>query len=124
MKVIKITIEEAKANWRSDYNTYEWNRKIDMYNRLTNAEFYLNEANDLFVVYTIDEGIRFLNEILHISSLTNNGFKLVDIKDGEIKTKLYKNANGESGLIDNTKSNRKQMAFYSKNFDTIFTNIM
>jgi hypothetical protein len=124
MKAIKITIEEAKANSRNEYNPYEWNKKIDMYNRLTDVEWYLNEANDLFVVYTIDDGIRFLNEISYVSSLTSNGFKLVEIKDGEIKAKLYTNIDGKSGVIENTKKNRELMAFYTKHFGTIYTNVL
>ena len=124
MKAIRITIEEAKANSRNEYNPYEWNKKIDMYNRLTDAEFYLNEANDLFVVYTIDDGIRFLNEISYVSSLTSNGFKLVEIRDGQIFANLYEDNNGKIGVIENTKGNRKQMAFWSKNFGTIYTNVL
>jgi hypothetical protein len=125
MKAIKITLEEAKANSRNEYNSYEWNKKIDMYNRLADVEWYLNEANDLFVVYTTEgEQIRFLNEVSYASSLTSNGFKLVEIKDGEIKAKLYTNVNGKTGVIDNTKPNREIMSLFTKNFCTIFTNLL
>lgn len=125
MKAIKITIEEAKANSRNEYNPYEWNKKIDMYSRFTDVEWYLNEANDLFVVYTTNgERIRFLNEVSYVSSLTSNGFKLVEIKDGEIKTKLYTNVDGKTGVIDNTKPNREIMTLFTKHFGTIFTNVL
>lgn len=78
-KVTKISEAEARNNNLNNYNFNVWNTKISRMTEYEDVEFYFNEEdNEMYVEYTIPEGIRLWIELTYHSMLTNGGFYRLD----------------------------------------------
>lgn len=73
MLVKRVTVDEVRNSDEKNYNEQEWNKKIDRYLTYGDTMFYRGEDR-FYVEYTIDEGIRFFNELCYSSTLSNTGF--------------------------------------------------
>jgi len=68
-----ISLEEARLHPRSEYNPFEWKRKLSLYN---DAQFYQDEK-DVYVKYKIEEGLTIFTKVEYHSVLDNGGFRIV-----------------------------------------------
>ena len=123
MKLIEVKKDEVVNSSRNEYNPKEWSKKVESYSKMNNVSFYKDHAKESFyAVYSLEDGIRFIQEICYTGCLSSNGFKIANIGyNGDFSTHLF-NINGVYGVAENTKSNRIKLAELSKNYGTIFTN--
>ena len=126
MKLKKCTPEQVKKSKIGDYNPAIWKSNVDRYLAYENPEFYsYSDGSDkrFFVVYTIKEGIRFIQQISFGGCLSNAGFKMVKIREnGDVEVIPFMFEGGRIASAKNTPANRKQFAKMTKEFGTIFTN--
>ena len=78
-KVTRISEEQARNNDLNNYNFNVWNNKINSILKFEDVEFFFNEQdNEMYVEYTISEGIRLWAELTYHSMLTSGGFYRLD----------------------------------------------
>ena len=123
MNLIAVEKNVVLASSRNEYNKNVWFNTVERYCKYDNVIFFKDEAKeDFYVVYSLEDGIRFIQEISYTSSLTSSGFKIANIGyNGQFTVHLF-SLDGNFGVADNTKSNRVKLAKLSKDFGTIFTN--
>jgi len=123
MSVKQLTIDEVLNHSKSEYNPSEWVKVVNRYEKYKDVVFLerFNSTNDypeLFAIYTIDEGIRFINEVSYGGSMVNSPFKGV-IHDDEA---IYTEKPFADGYVANNKQGREWMAKMSTEFGYIFSN--
>jgi hypothetical protein len=127
-----------------------WEQNVDRYSKYGDVQFYKVERDEtygydrFYVVYTLPEGLRLLNDFGYGGSITSNGFTrvmiddcIIDVTDLEnpIFTKLPEgvysiekmrffdmDGDGSECRIANTPEGRRWMAERSQLHGTIFTN--
>lgn len=123
-KVNFVTVDQAKDLSQKDYNPNEWNKTINLYNRFENAIFYTVPGtiykNDLYVIYTTNEGIRFRKQISYSSSLSNSLFTQCVLIDNNIHELHLKDDKGNSLGYKNDSSTRILLSNICKNNESIF----
>jgi len=78
MKLHKITEQQAIDSPRNEYNYSEWKRTVKRYTQYEDVQFFRkDESEDIYVVYTIEEGLRIFKEVNYGAVLSNTGFKCV-----------------------------------------------
>jgi hypothetical protein len=145
-----MSAEQMKNDPKSEYNPQEWYRSVDGYSKYGDVQFYKVERDEtygydrFYVVYTLHEGLRLLNEFGYGGSLTSHGFTRVTIEDTIIdfstpnepvltrlpegvysieKMGFYDiNGDGSEQRISNNPQGRRWMADRSQLDGTIFTN--
>ena len=146
-KAIRMTAEQVKNDSKREYNPQVWIDTVDSYSKYKNVEFYKVEKNDIFnydkffVVYTLEEGLRLLNQLSYGGSLTNGGFYKVFVTNFEVtynennepsvksldNNEVYINihkltfSNGEIGALDNSLKSRKFMTEQSNKWNQIWS---
>lgn len=128
MNVREITMEEAMNHPEKEYNEKVWKEIISRYaKQLQFGEVNFYERTDdcktydeLYVEYSINEGIRFFNQISYASCLSSAGFLKVNIEGEEIITEYC----FEEFLIANNREGRSWMADMSKKFGYVFSNAL
>jgi hypothetical protein len=128
MKNLKsCTSDYVSTSTRGNYNPQIWKSQVLRYLKYGNPEFYVERINDedksFYVVYTIDEGIRFIQELSFGSMLSSAGFKMARIQDnGDLVIIPFMFDGGKTGSAGNNSSNRRLFSKMSKTLGTIFTN--
>lgn len=78
MNLHKITQQQAIDSPRNEYNYSEWKKTIERYTQYKDVQFFRKDkSEDVYVVYTIEEGLRIFTEVTYHSMLHNRGFKSV-----------------------------------------------
>jgi len=123
MKLIEVKKDAVVNSSRNEYNPKEWSKRVESYCKYGNVLFYKEDSREnYYVVYSLEDGLRFIQEIGYSSALSSNGFKIASIRnDGEFCTRLF-NVGSKVGLAENTKENRKKLATMSAKYGLIFTN--
>ncbi|QLF85239.1 hypothetical protein elemo19C_phanotate45 [Flavobacterium phage vB_FspP_elemoA_1-9C] len=114
IQVKKISLQEAKDHSRSNYNSREWSKIIDLYAK-DEAEFYTNDSDKVYAVYMAD-GIRFFKELSYSMGLTSSGFQMGIRGDNTITLMRFP----DNKAIDNTPGNRKILSNNCKENQMIF----
>ena len=150
MKAIRMSAEQVKNDQRREYNPQVWEQNVDRYSKYGDVQFYKVERDEtygydrFYVIYTLPEGLRLLNEFGYGGSITSHGFTRVTIEDTiwdfstpnqPVLTRLPKgvysiekmgffdiDGDGSEHRIDNTPEARRWMAERSQLHGTIFTN--
>ncbi len=132
LTVTKMTIEQMLDNEAKSYNERIWKEKVNGYAKYPKCQFYTIPADGkiysydrFFVTYQIPEGIILFSDFGYSSSITNNNFCAVFIRENGLYFNIYTSeiiVNEKSGRIENSKEGRKFMAHQSKGFDTIWSN--
>ncbi len=134
LTVTPITVSELRNNSAREYNASEWDKKINLYDQKSkDVQIYIKPSDNVFsydrfyVKHTIEEGIVFLSQFGYSSSLTSNGFCLIEIEptetgDVNIFKSYYPREDGSAAGISNTKEGRKCMASRSRALGEIFAN--
>lgn len=127
-----MTIEQVLNNDAKTYNVTEWTKKVNRFATFEKVQFYFvakgngYDYDRFFVTYQIPEGIIIFSSFGYGSSLTNNGFCVVFIRDNEDGTSILETsevtAGGKTGRVSNTPEGRRFMVHQSKNLGTIFSN--
>lgn len=77
MIVKQVTADEVRNSDARNYNSSEWDKKIDRFLTYADTVFYKDQshegANAFYVEYTVD-GIRFFTEFDYGSIMTSGGF--------------------------------------------------
>jgi hypothetical protein len=123
MEVKELTFDEVLNHSKSKYNPSEWVKAVNRYKKQKNVVFLerFNSTNDypeLFAIYTIDEGIRLINEVSYGGSMVNSPFVRVIHEDEAICTEKP----FADGYVANNKQGREWMAKMSSEFGWIFSN--
>jgi hypothetical protein len=135
-----VTVETVKEATQKEYNQSIWNNTVDRYNKYDEVKFFKTPGTiyefNYYVIYVV-EGIRFLQEISYVSSLTSGGFAFgfftEGIKDKELLEKL-KDVEGledlgkdsitilsfTEGRVDVTKETRQFMKLETEELNTRF----
>lgn len=125
MKFKPLTTQEVLDHPKKEYNEQVWVDKINtMSAKYSDIQFYErvespNEYHELFAVYTIDEGIRLINEVSYGGSLVSSGFSKIDIVDGNV---TCESPFLEGGRVANNPKGREWMSTMSQKFGYIFSN--
>lgn len=78
MNLHKITQQQAIDSPRNEYNYSEWKKTIERYTQYKDVQFFRKDkSEDVYVVYTIEDGLRIFTEVTYHSMLHNGGFKSV-----------------------------------------------
>ena len=100
----RMTEDEVRYSKERAYNPIEWDKTINRYID-RNPQFYKIAADSLtqydryFVEYTVD-GIRFLNTLSYISTLSNSGFKMALILEGKLDAENMTYTHYENGMVE------------------------
>lgn len=130
MKFQTLTKEEVLNDEYKDYNPQEWTRIVNRYDKFTDVKYYKwckedspYDYDQMFIEYTTEEGIRFLNRLSYSFSLTNGGFArvYVSVYDGEVIIGEFEDASGKKGRLANNPRNRDYMARLTANQGITFT---
>jgi len=119
LEIKPLTIEETLSHSARDYNPTTWEQIVNRYlSRQKDVEFFerLNSPNnyaELFVKYTISEGITFFGRLSYSGSMSNGNFAMCEIENGILKKTPH--------YINTEKETRKLMAYMSANYKSIFT---
>lgn len=113
IKVRELSNQEMLNHPASEYNRRIWEEKVNSM-IILGAKFYVADPTEsfkyerFFTTYKIKEGLFFISTFGYSSGLTNRGFVMAYIFDGEIFTKGF----GDEGkeCIVNTKEGRKWLA--------------
>jgi hypothetical protein len=144
---VKMSADQMRVDSGREYNPATWSEMIDRYMKYKDVEFYKVEKNDIwqydryFVVYTLPEGLRLMNNFSYSSSLTDGGFVSVCIADfdynpetNEVKPLpentvimfthgFYSEGTGKSVELNNSKEARRWMTERSQKHGIIYTKI-
>lgn len=126
LNLIKMSAEEVMINDINQYNEKEWIKKVKGYEKY-NPTFYMAPKNEVynytrfFVTYT-HEGINFLGQLSYSSSLSNAGFKLVNINQENGSIEVTGIGEENVAMFPNNDAARAIMAKSSQGFGMIFTN--
>ena len=122
-----LTVAQMLNNEAKSYNEKSWTEKVNRFAAYPNCQFYMIAKDEVFaydrffVTYQIPEGIILFSDFGYSSSLTNNAFCVVFIREnGNVETSEV-HVGGKSGRIANNKEGRKFMAHQSKNCGTIWS---
>lgn len=78
MNLHKITQQQAIDSPQNEYNYSEWKKTVERYAQYKDVQFFRkDESEDVYVVYTIDEGLRIFKDVSYGAVLHNGGFKSV-----------------------------------------------
>jgi hypothetical protein len=132
MNASKMTIDQVLNNEQNSYNVTEWTKKVNRFASFKNVQFYLVPKGNgydyerFFVSYQIPEGINFFASFGYSSSLTNNSFCVVFVRDtakNEVSIQTSEITVGEkTGRIGNNPHGRKFMVKQTQTLGTIFSN--
>jgi hypothetical protein len=142
----RMTIEQMRNDEAREYNQSVWNESIDRLLKYSDVEFFKVDADECFsysrfyVVYTLETGLRLLNDFSYSSAITSGGFynayvlegNIVDGKftwfeDGKVLLKTMKvrgtNEKGEEveTAIGTHKEAREYMTETSKKYGSVYT---
>lgn len=128
MNVREITIEEAMNHSEKEYNESVWKSSIRNFLQFLefgDVKFYertddCRRYDEVYVEYTIKEGIRFFKQISYSLCISDAGFLKVNIEGDDVSTEYCI----EKFLIANNKDGRSWMANMSKKFGYVFSNAL
>jgi len=95
MTVKELSLEEVLNHSKKEYNSYEWVRTVKGYLKYGDVKFYErvngpHSYDEIFVVYTLDEGLRLMNSVSYSSCLSNAGFvKVYFGPKGEVMSSMF-----------------------------------
>jgi len=132
MKLNKLTKHQTLSHSKRKYNYAQWEIIVNNYDKYYDVEYYeCNKSenkfyeDNLFVVYTLPNGLRVLDTILYPESFINRGFIKVYINNNEnVVTNYFFNLDGKEFRVQNCEFNIKYLSKLSKEEGIIFTTIL
>ena len=139
----RMTADEIRKDKAREYNPREWDKVIDRFQSYRDTEFFKIQKVDVYgydrfyAVYTLSDGMRFMNSVGYSSSLTNGGFAEAFIFEFDEDFKFYDNGRVEIstrkvtfrdddgterlGMISGTPQGLEYMTRMSVNLGAIWT---
>lgn len=121
LEIKPLTTEETLNHEAKNYNPTTWEQIVKRYlSKQKDVEFFerLNSPNnyaELYVKYTISEGITFFGRLSYSGSMSNGNFAMCQIENGYLKKTPH--------YINTDHLTREMLSFMSKNYNSIFTKI-
>ena len=114
MQVKELSLEEVLNHSKKEYNSYEWVKTVKSYLKYGDVKFYErvngpHSYDEIFVVYTLQEGLRLFGGVNYSSCLSSGGFCKVYINDNRVFSSLFEEVAKEPFRAAKTNKNRKAL---------------